>query len=403
LRIEVKKEGKMLIEEKVRQAVGILREYDVDCWITFVRESGIVHDPMLDFLIKADVTWHSAFIVTKAGKTYAIVGQMDTATLEDLGVYTHVLGYVEGIREPLSNVMREIDPASIALNYSRGSEISDGLTHGMYLNLHEYLSETGYEDRIVSAEKIASSLKARKTDYELERMTRAVEHTLDIIGRVTAFIAPGKTEKEIAAFMIREVENRGLEFAWEKSHCPAVFTGPETAEAHYQPTDRKVEPGHVLNMDFGVKFEEYCSDIQRTYYILEKGETQAPEEVQKGFDTIVTAIELARKAIEPGIQGVEIDKIARDYIVSHGYEEFPHGLGHQVGRFAHDGTALLGPAWEKYAEKPFQLLEEGMVFTIEPRLKVPGRGVVTIEEMVVITKDGAEFLDEPQRELILIR
>jgi Xaa-Pro aminopeptidase len=392
----------MLIKEKVEQAITILNEYDVDCWITFVRESGIVHDPMLDFLIQADVTWHSAFIVTKSGETYAIVGQMDTATIEDLGVYTHVLGYVEGIKEPLTSAIKEIDASSIALNYSKGSEISDGMTHGMYLTLFEYLSEIGYADKIISAEKIASSLKARKTDYELERMTRAIEHTLDIISKVISFIAPGKSEREIAAFMIREVENRGLDFAWEKSHCPAVFTGPATAEAHYKPTDRRVEPGHVLNMDFGVKFEDYCSDIQRTFYILDKGENLAPEEVQKGFDTIVTAIELARQAIKPGIQGVEIDKIAREYIVSQGYEEFPHGLGHQVGRFAHDGTALLGPAWEKYAQKPFQPLEEGMVFTIEPRLKVPGRGVVTIEEMVVITKACAEFLAEPQKELILI-
>ncbi len=392
----------MLIKEKVEQAKGILKENGVDCWITFVRESGIVHDPMLDYLIQADVTWHSAFIITKSGKTCAIVGQMDTATIEDLGVYTDVLGYVEGIKEPLAKTLKEIDPGSIALNYSKGSEISDGLTHGMYLTLHEILSEIGYDDRIISAEKIASSLKARKTDYELERMTRAIAHTLDIISKVATFIAPGKTEKEIAAFMILEVEKRGLDFAWEKSHCPAVFTGPETAEAHYKPTDRKVEPGHVLNMDFGVKFEDYCSDMQRTFYILEKGETRAPEKVQKGFDTIVTAIELARKAIKPGIQGVEIDKIAREHIVSQGYEEFPHGLGHQVGRFAHDGTALLGPPWEKYAQKPYQPLEEGMVFTIEPRLKVPGRGVVTIEEMVVITETGAEFLGEPQQELILI-
>ncbi len=392
----------MLIREKVEQAIAILKENDVDCWITFVRESGIVHDPMLDFLIQADVTWHSAFIITKTGEAYAIVGQMDTATIEDLGVYTHVQGYVEGIKEHLTNTIKEIDPSSIALNYSKDSEISDGLTHGMYLTMYEFLSEIEYADKIVSAEKIASSLKARKTDYELERMTRAIEHTLDIIGMASSFIVQGKTEKEIAAFMIHEVEKRGLGFAWEKSHCPAVFTGPETAEAHYKPTDRKVEPGHVLNMDFGVKFEDYCSDIQRTFYILERGESRAPEEVQKGFDTIATAIELARQAIKPGIQGVEIDKIAREYIISQGYEEFPHGLGHQVGRFAHDGTALLGPAWEKYAQKPFQPLEEGMVFTIEPRLKVPSRGVVTIEEMVVITREGAEFLAEPQKEIILI-
>ena len=74
-----------------------------------------------------------------------------------------------------------------------------------------------------------------------------------------------------------------------------------------------------------------------------------------------------------------------------------------MGRFAHDGTALLGPAWEKYADKPFRLLEPGMVFTLEPRLTVPGRGVVTIEEMVLVTETGAEFLSRPQTELILIR
>ncbi|TFH05407.1 MAG: M24 family metallopeptidase [Spirochaetales bacterium] len=75
---------------------------------------------------------------------------------------------------------------------------------------------------------------------------------------------------------------------------------------------------------------------------------------------------------------------------------------HQVGRFSHDGTALLGPPWEKYAQKPFQALEENMVFTIEPRLTVPGRGICTIEEMVVVTRDGAEFLRHPQKETILI-
>ncbi|MBM4170821.1 MAG: M24 family metallopeptidase, partial [Ignavibacteria bacterium] len=85
-----------------------------------------------------------------------------------------------------------------------------------------------------------------------------------------------------------------------------------------------------------------------------------------------------------------------------GYEEFPFGLGHQVGRFSHDGTALLGPAWEKYAQKPFQKLEPGMVFTIEPRLTVAGHGVVSIEEMIVVTENGADWLTTPQKELILI-
>jgi len=393
----------MLIKEKIEQAVKILNELSIDCWITFVRESAISRDPMLDFLIQSDVTWHSAFIVTKSGETYAIVGQMDKQTIEDLGVYKHVLDYVEGIKENLTRTLKEINPSTIAVNYSKDSEISDGLTHGMYLTLLEFLTEIGYEDRVISSEEVTSSLKARKTNYEIERIKKAIHHALDIMNSAASFIAPGKTERDIAEYMIGEVEKRNLDFAWDRSHCPAVFTGPVTAEAHYKPTERKIERGHVLNMDFGVKFEDYCSDIQRTFYILEEGETQAPQEVQKGFDTIVNAIELARQALKPGVQGVEIDSIAREHIVSQGYEEYPHGLGHQVGRFAHDGTALLGPPWEKYAQKPFKKIEEGMVFTIEPRLKVPARGVVTIEEMVIVQKHQAEFLSEPQKDIILIR
>jgi Xaa-Pro aminopeptidase len=392
----------MLIKEKVDQAVEILREYETDCWITFVRESGIMRDPMMDFLCPADMTWHSAFIITRSGETHAIVGQMEKQTIEEMKVYRHVSGYVEGIKKDLVDALKALDPRTIAINYSQTSEVCDGLTHGMYLTLRGMLAEIGFAGRLVSAEKIASSLKARKTPAEIDRMKRAIGHTLDIFSMVKDYIRPGRTEKEIAAFMSREAEGRGLGFGWDRAHCPAVFTGPDTAGAHYRPTDRVVERGHVLNMDFGLKVEDYTSDLQRTFYILEEGQTEAPEEVNRGFETIVSSIELARKAIRPGVQGVEIDRIARDHIVAQGYEEFPHGLGHQVGRFAHDGTALLGPPWEKYASKPFEPIEEGMVFTIEPRLTVPGRGVVTIEEMVLVDADGAEYMSTPQKELILV-
>ena len=393
----------MLIKEKVEQAKKLLTEFNTDCWITFVRESAINGDPTLNFLVLADLTWHSALIISKDGKAHAIVGKYDQKTVEETGAYNSVVGFVEGIKKPFQSYMKKLSPKTIALNYSEGSEIADGITHGMFLTIFKMLKEIGLEDRIVSAEKIVSALRGRKSDSEIDNIKSAIKVTEEIFDKVTGFIKPGKTEKEIAAFIKSEVEKRNLEYAWEPAVCPAVFTGPETAGAHYAPTNKKIERGHVLNMDFGVKWNGYCSDMQRTFYILKDDETEAPEDVMKGFNTIVDAIESSKQAIKPGVIAKEIDAIARNIVVKNGYDEFPHGLGHQVGRFSHDGTALLGPPWEKYAQKPFLPLEERMVFTIEPRLDVPGRGIATIEEMVVVTNNGADWLSHPQKKIILIK
>jgi Xaa-Pro aminopeptidase len=392
-----------LIQEKVRQAAGLLREFGLDCWITFTRESEICGDPTLVFLAPGPVTWHSAFVVCADGRTQAVVGLYDQKGLEEAGAYDKVVGYVTGIKEPLLELLREVLPKTIGVNYSKASEICDGLTHGMFLTLREILAEAGLAERLVSAEKVVSALRERKSAAEIGWMRQAVRATEEIFDLVGRFIAPGRTESEIAAFILAEAARRGLPTAWAQATCPAVFTGPDTAQAHYGPTGRTVAPGHVLNMDFGVKVEGYCSDMQRTFYVLAEGENEAPAEVRKGFDTIVRSIEESKRAMRPGVEGRAIDAIARDIVVEAGYTEFPHALGHQVGRFAHDGTALLGPAWEKYAQKPFQKLEEGMVFTLEPRLTVAGHGVATIEEMVVVTKDGAEWLGRPQKELVLVR
>lgn len=393
----------MLIKEKVDQAKRLLNELDIDCWITFVRESQLNGDPTLVFLAGGDMTWHSAFIVCRDGRTRAIVGLYDQKGVEETGAYDDVIGYVEGIGDPFREFMESIDPSTIALNYSVGSEVCDGLTHGMYLTMLDLLGGIGMADRVVSAEKLVSALRERKAATELEYMRAAIRHTEEIFDLVSAYIAPGMTEKEIAAFMMKEVAKRGLEFAWDPGHCPAVFTGPDTAGAHYSPTDRKVERGHVLNMDFGVKVEGYCSDLQRTFYVLEDGEAGPPPEVVKGFETIRAAIEQSRLAMKPGVEGRVVDAVSRRVLADAGYEEFPHALGHQVGRYSHDGTALLAPEWEKYASKPLLPLEPDMVFTIEPRLTVEGRGVVTVEVMVVVTSDGAEYMSQPQSELYLVR
>ncbi len=391
-----------LIKEKIEQARGILKEHEIDCWLTFVRETQITGDPSLQFLVNSDLTWHSALIVSASGRAVAIVGAYDKKSVEDTGAYDEVIGYVQGIRTDLLRALAALSPKSIAVNYSQESEVCDGLTHGMFLTLQATLAEIGLQDRLVSAEKIVSALRQRKTPWEVERIRRAVEAADDIFDAVGDFIRPGRTEKEIAAFVKIEMDAARLGPAWDPRVCPSVFTGPDTAEAHYGPTDRKVEPGHVVNMDFGVKVDGYCSDLQRSWYVRREGEASAPDDVKAGFDTIVRAIEAARRCVKPGAKGIEADQAARQVLADAGYQEFPHALGHQVGRFAHDGSALLAPSWEKYGKKPLEPIEESMIFTLEPRLTVPGKGIVTMEEMVVVTRTGADYLSRPQQNVRMI-
>jgi Xaa-Pro aminopeptidase len=392
----------MMIHEKIKQAAELLREFGMDCWITFTRESEINGDPILPFLLPGPVTWHSAVIITSDGKSRAIVGRYDRAAVEETGAFDEVFDFVSSFREPFLDCMRKIAPASIAVNYSEGSEICDGLTHGMFLTLRRLLGELDMADRLTSAESIVSALRERKSAGELHSMREAIRHTLEIFALTQGEIRPGRSERDIAAFMQSEVGRRGLTFAWNPATCPSVFTGPETAEAHYSPTERTVEPGHLVTMDFGVRGDGYCSDLQRTFYVARPGETELPESVRRGFDSLRRAIEAAKAVMRTGAKGLDVDAATRNLLVADGYGEYPFALGHQVGRYAHDGTAILGPAWDKYAQKPFKPLERGMVFTIEPRLTVPEHGIISIEEMVVVTENGAEWLSDPQTELPII-
>ena len=391
-----------IVGEKIQQASEILKEKGIDAWLVFVRESAAMSDPTLEMILGTGCTWQSAFFITAEGKTVAIVGSLDAANIEGTGHYEEVIGYTASIREDLLKTLNKINPQKIAINYSTNDYMSDGLTHGMYLLLQEYLKETPYADRLVSSEAVVNSLRGRKSPTELARIKEAIRITEEIYDKVTGFLRPGQTEKEIAAFIKNEFDAYRVGPAWDPIMCPSVFTGPETAGAHFGPTDRKTEKGHIINMDFGVKKDGYCSDMQRTWYFLRDGETTAPANVQKGFDVLRDSIQIAAKAIQPGKAGWEIDKAARDHIVQSGFEEYPHALGHQVGRLAHDGGGLLAPKWDRYGDLPFQPIEVGQVYTLEPRLTVEGHGVVTMEEMIVVRENGAEFLSHPQIKLWLI-
>jgi Xaa-Pro aminopeptidase len=391
-----------MINEKIRQAIGILREKNIDMWLTFVRESATMPDPAIEMVVGTHCTWQTAWIVTQSGETIAIAGSLDVAAIKKAGHFETVIPYVEGIGQELLKVMRRINPKKIAVNYSSDSVMADGLTHGMYLQLMEYLRGTPYEKRLVSSQEVFDALRGRKSPSEIRNIKKAIQRTLEIYSKVTGFLAPGRTEKDVADFILAHVRKLGVALAWEPDHCPAVFTGPKHAGAHFGPTKRRIEGGHVLNIDFGIKINGYCSDLQRTWYIRREGEQNAPPEVLRGFSVIRDSIRIAVDSMKPGAISWNVDDAARSYILANGYPEYPHALGHQIGRAAHDGGVGLMPKWERYGSLPYARIEAGQVFTVEPRLPIEGYGVATIEEIVLVTEQGAKFISRPQRSLYVV-
>jgi Xaa-Pro aminopeptidase len=394
--------GDPMIREKIDQVPKILEELDLDMWMLFARESATVHDPSFDLVVGTNVTWHSAFILTRQGDRIAIVGSLDAANVKMHGHYSEVVPYVAGVSDDLRRVLARIDPRRIAVNYSVNDPVADGITHGQWLALGRTLEGTPYLSRIESAERLVAALRGRKTAVEQRLIREACEATVEIFEAATAKLRAGITERQFAAHVRDEMAKRGLEPAWEAEHCPAVFTGPDSAGAHAGPTDRPIEPGHIVNIDFGVKKAGYCSDLQRTWYVLKPGERVAPPAVQKGFDTILKSIRDAAAAIRPGKSGADIDDVARGVVTSAGYAEYPHGTGHQIGRVAHDGGGGLMPRWERYGNTPLLPIEAGQCFTIEPRLTVEGHGIATCEDIVVVKETGAEFLSRSQDHLWLV-
>jgi len=391
-----------LVEEKVAQSIGILNEKEIDLWLTFVRETAAVGDPVLPLIYgDAGLTWQSALMISRDGRRVAIVGRLEEEAARRTDAYTEIISYDESIHSCLVSTLEWFNPKKIAINTSKNDVLADGLSHGMYEILISYLEGTPYGERLVSAEGVMSALRGRKTPAEVELIRSAVDETLDIYRHTFENIHPGMSEIEVSQLMHEQVKERGLGHAWAPSGCPAVNTGPDSPVGHGAPTELKIEPGHILHLDFGVRKDGYCADIQRVVYFLAQDETKAPDNVQRGFDTVVEAIQQAAAALRPGVSGKEVDDATRSVVTGAGYPEYKYGTGHQLGRLAHDGGGMLGPAWERYGDTPFWQVEAGQVYTIEPGLMVPGYGYIGIEENVLVTKTGVEFLGKPQTELIL--
>jgi Xaa-Pro dipeptidase len=198
----------------------------------------------------------------------------------------------------------------------------------------------------------------------------------------------GQTEKEIAAELLIQLYQHGSD--QELPFAPIVSTGPNSANPHASPTDRKLAEGDLLLIDWGASFEGYASDITRCFYL-----ENLPDRMRDVAETVQRANYYAVSAGKMGMKAGEIDHIARQEIEESGYGDyFIHRTGHGLGMEAHEPPFI-------FADND-QILEKGMVFTVEPGIYLPGEGGVRIEDDVVVTEEGLLSLTSLPREVMTI-
>jgi len=392
-------DNSLLAIEKSHQACDILAEVGIDCWLIWVRETMQFRDPALSLVLDMDIISPTALLYTSNGERIAVAQAIDARGLPE-GPFDHIVPYEKGIRDALRSELAHLDPARIAINYSTETVSADGLTLGMYKNLLAHLEGTPYAERLISAAPLMERLKGRKLPEEVARIENAVQVTERIFDDLVTFLQPGQTEMEIAAYVGDRMKAYEVTASWDPAYCPAVDAGPNKIFGHAGPTDSRTRAGHLLHFDFGVEANGYCSDLQRMFFFGRRSEI--PAEVQHALDTVRGAIEAAAAFLRPGRVGHEVDAVARSTITSHGYKEYAHGLGHQVGRFAHDGGMRLAPQWELFGQRCYGIVEEDNVFTIEPNALTPNYGRVSLEEDVLVEAGGCRFLSKPQHELICL-
>ena len=229
-------------------------------------------------------------------------------------------------------------------------------------------------------------LRLVKTDEEIDAIGRACVLTDACFAHLVDFVRPGMTEREVAWELELWFRANGAE---SLAFRPLVLAGPRAAMPHGQPSDAIVERGNVLLIDFGCAVDGYRSDMTRTLFIGD-----VPEHVRRAHDAVRAAQAAAMEALAVGVNGQEVDALARRVIIDAGFEPFGHGLGHGIGLEVHEQPSLR-------KTRPYTL-EAGMVFSVEPGIYQPGVTGVRIEDIVVLTEPGPRLLTNAPREPLVI-
>jgi Xaa-Pro aminopeptidase len=268
------------------------------------------------------------------------------------------------------------------------------------LKLAEALKHTPYPRRFLSSAPLISRLRSRKTATELERMMQAVQETEKIFSLVAPFLQAGITERAVSEMVNAELIKRQLKPAWS-DNCPDVKFGPKRCLGHGSSDDTILEVGFLASLDMGVSYQDYCSDLQRLWYLRRPGETSVPNAARRAFWAVRGALNASKAMLKPGLQGWQVDAIARAFLTKAGYPEYQHALGYSVGRHIHDGGPLLGPRWMRYGDTPYYTLEEGVIFSLKAGVMTEYGGV-SLEDEALVTLNGSEWFSHPQEEIYLL-
>ncbi len=227
-----------------------------------------------------------------------------------------------------------------------------------------------------------------KSQKEIELIAKAESIGDEAFNHIINYMEEGMTERQVALeleYFMKSMGADGLSFD------TIVASGSNSSLPHAVPTDRVIQNGDFVTMDFGCVYKGYCSDMTRTVFMGD----EITEKQLNVYTTVLTAQKEALKAVKPGVCCRDIDAIARDIIGQAGYGEyFGHGLGHGVGLYIHEEP--------RFSRKCDEILQPGMVLTVEPGIYLPGEFGVRIEDLIVVTEDGYTNLTESPKVLILM-
>ena len=240
----------------------------------------------------------------------------------------------------------------------------------------------------IPADEILGRVRMIKDEQEIEAMRRAADIGSEAIEEVIAKLHAGMTELEVAAEIEYAMKKRG---ATDTSFSTIAVSGANSAKPHGQPSEKVLEPGDMLTMDFGCIYRGYCSDMTRTVMIGEG--TEKHKEI---YDIVLQAQLEAMKLIRPGAVCRDVDAAARDLITERGYGEyFGHGLGHSLGLYIHEEP--------RFSPMCDEVLQPGMVLSVEPGIYLPGEFGVRIEDVILVTEDGYENLSKAPKDYVEVK